>query len=410
VVSLFTGVYPQQHGVNKGLTIIPESLVTIQEILEKQGITTAAFITNSYLKPQWGYARGFRHYFDHYLQEFKEYVASRLFFFNAILHFKNWLLNPYYVKTKWSCWWSFGLPPFNHENRSAERVTNDVLKWIHTHRDKPFYIYLHYMDVHEPYDAFWYPLFDSEIYPSQSPKGKLINIYDGRIVYVDRQIHRIWEYLNHLNLSDKTLFIITADHGEELYDHKRRGHCFTLYEELIRVPLIMFNPSLSKIGQRVEEQVQLIDLPMTVLYFLNIKAPEQMNERSLLSLIIGSPRGSEPAYALSYTTRGLKRLRTKEERSLWKKKSRFQRVTLESLRVDNEWKIIVRNDGRTELYSLKNDKKEQNDLKEIEQLVLEDLKKELMEESSTLKHLTPKQEKLELSPDTRNKLRALGYL
>jgi len=396
------------NNLDKLGTVIPEGLTAIQEIMEKQGITTAAFITNHFLRPQFGYEEGFHYYFDHYLeQEFKEYLASRLFFLNALIYFKNELFYPYSVDPGGTRWWSIGFPPFNHQKISAERVTDDVLRWIHTHGDKPFYIYLHYMDVHSPYDTTWYPLFDRKVYPAQDLKGKLINTYDGRIVYVDQQIKRIWEELIRLNLSDNTLFIVTADHGEELYDHGEQGHCTTLYEELIRVPLIMVNPPLKGMGQGVEEQVQLIDLPVTVLDFLNLKAPKEMMGQSLLPLIDDSHDLPAPASALSYTTRGRKSLNTEGGRALWKKKVWNQGIVLKSLRVENQWKIIVGNDGRTELYNLKEDTKEQNDLKEIEQLMLEDLKKRLLRKSSKLKGFTSRQEEPELSPDTRNKLRAL---
>ena len=87
-----------------------------------------------------------------------------------------------------------------------------------------------------------------------------------------------------------------------------------------------------------------------------------------------------------------------------------QDIVLNSLRVDNEWKIIVGNDGRTEFYNLKEDAKEKNGLKKIEKNKAMGLKKKLMEESSQLERYIPTQKKPELSPDTKNRLRALGYL
>lgn len=404
VASLFTGLYPQQHGINKSGIIIIESLTTLQEVLEEQAVTTAAFVTNNFLNSKFGYAKGFHYYFDYYCQPvFKEYLASRLFFFNALLYFKNEIFNPRLVQHH--RYWSLGVPPFNLKGMlTSEMVTDDVLEWIQINRDKPFYIYIHYMDLHGPYDVMGSPVFDNKTYPTQSRKEKTINVYDGRIVYVDKQIHRIWEYLNQLNMSEKTLLIITADHGNEFYDHKGRGHGHTLYEELIRVPLIVVNPYLPKIGQRVEKQVSLIDIPTTVLDFINLKPPEQMKGESLLTLSTDSLHGLEPSYDLSYTKSGKRRLRTKAGRS------RIRRVILESLRVDNKWKIIVGSDGKTELYNLKKDKKEQKDLSDIKPFMVEVLKKKLAEESSKLKSLAPKKEEHKLSPDVKNKLRALGYL
>jgi arylsulfatase A-like enzyme len=411
VVSLFTGVYPQEHGVNAPGTLLPDSLTTFQETLQQHMINTAAFITNDYLNPRFGFDRGFSHYYNHYLQqELGDYVASRLFFLNAFLHFKNELLYPYSVDPGGARWWSVGLPPFNHAKRSAKRVTDDALYWIDSQGDKPFFMYLHYMDVHSPYDTIWYPLFDSKAYPGQDVEGKLTNTYDGRIAYVDRQIERIWEALVNCKLSEETLLIITADHGEELYDHGGTGHCTTLYDELIRVPLIMINTSGGGVGKRVQRQIQLIDVPVTILDFLDITVPDQMNGKSLLPLLENAPPLHESRYALSYTTRGRKSLQTEEGRALWERKVWDQGGILTSLRIDGRWKIIRGEDGQSELFNLHKDQGEHNNVKAMEEVLFEDLKKKLMEASSTLQRFTPRQEKLELSPDTRNKLRALGYL
>jgi arylsulfatase A-like enzyme len=411
VVSLFTGVYPQEHGVNAPGTLLPDSLTTFQETLQQHMINTAAFITNDYLNPRFGFDRGFSHYFDHYLQqELGDYIASRLFFLNALLHFKNELLYPYSVDPGGSRWWSIGFPPFNHAKRSAGRVTDDALHWIDSQGGSPFFLYLHYMDVHAPYDTIWYPLFDRNAYSGQDVQGKLTNAYDGRIAYVDRQIERIWEGLVKRTLPQDTLLIITADHGEELYDHGGTGHCTTLYDELIRVPLIMMNTSGGGVGRRVQQQVQLIDLPPTILDFFDRAVPDHMRGTSLLPLLDSAPPPREPRYALSYTTRGRKSLQTEEGKDLWERKVWDQGGILTSLRIDGRWKIIRGEEGHAELFNLHQDQGERNNLKDREKVLFEDLEKKLMEASSALQRVTPRKEKLELSPDTRNKLRALGYL
>ncbi len=411
VVSLFTGMYPQQHQVNEPGTIIPEGIVSLQERLKTRGVSTAAFITNNYLEGQWGYARGFDHYFECYLKrEFKEYVASQLFFLNALLFFKSEFFYPYSVDPGGARWWSQGFPPFNHERISAKKVTDDVLTWINTHARSPFYLYVHYMDVHSPYDTVWYPLFDSTEYDSQSEKEKLTNIYDGRIVYVDRQLERIWNELERLQLSENTLVVITADHGEELYDHGGIGHCTTLYDELVRVPLIMYGPSLPLRVARITRQVQLIDLPVTILDYLEMKIPEQMEGESLLHVMTGSPNGVNPPYALSYTTRGRKNLETEEGRALWEKKVWDHGVTLESLRVDGEWKLIVGDDGQKELYNLRKDSSEQQNVAATDRVSCRQMEKILEEITSSMETPISEKKTQELSPETREQLRALGYL
>ena len=305
-------------------------------------------------------------------------------------------------------WWSYGSTPFNHGRLSAKRVTNDVLQWIDTHRDNPFYLYVHYMDVHSPYDGKWYPLFNSKIYPLQNRKEKFVNIYDGRILYVDTQIHRIWEYLTQTNLSQNTLLIITSDHGEEFFDHDRRGHSFTLYDELIKVPLLMICDSIPGLGRRVARQVQLLDLPITVLDFLGIEAPEQIEGQPLIPLSSASPH-LKPPYALSYTSKGQNKRKT-EKGKIVRFNNLDNTIVLESLRVGNEWKIILGSDGQAELYNLQGDANEKNNLHKIEYHMLNTLRETLLEYSSPLKRYVPKKEKHVLSPDAKSRLKALGYI
>jgi arylsulfatase A-like enzyme len=172
----------------------------------------------------------------------------------------------------------------------------------------------------------------------------------------------------------------------------------------------MVSPLSPGEGRRVKTQVQLIDLPPTIIDFFGLPVPEQMEGRSLFSLLNSTEANLLPAYALSYTTRGRKSLNTEEGRALWEQKVWDQGIVLESLRSNNEWKIITGNDGRMEFYDLKEDPKETTDVKEVEQSKALDFKKRLAEESAELENYVPGQEKTELSPDTQNKLKALGYL
>jgi len=259
-------------------------------------------------------------------------------------------------------------------------------------------------------DGNFYPLFNSTLYPSQSRKEKIVNIYDGRIVYVDRQINRIQEYLHQTNLSKNTLLLITADHGEEFFDHERMGHNHTLYDELIRIPLIMSCNSLSEIGRRVKTQVQLLDLPITVLNFLNIEAPEHMKGQPLIPLRVDSSHLSDPTFALSYTSKGLVNPRfTKGQPTFFKDYSK-SKVILESLRVNNDWKIILGSDGHVELYNIAGDENEKNNLNEAKHPMLDTLRNNLLEYTSQLKRFDSKNEEHILSPEARNRLKALGYL
>ncbi len=410
VVSLFTGVYPQQHGINKFGGIIPEELESMHEVMETAGYETAAFITNDFLLPRLGYSRGVRYYRDTYLQPgLKDFLASNLFFLNAYLYFKNEIFHPFSVDTFGSRWWSIGTPPFNHKKRSAEQVTDNVLEWIEMKHNRPFYIYIHYMDVHGPYDTYWYPLYDENNYGVQDVREKLINVYDGRILYLDQHIKRIWETLTALNLTDKTMFIVTSDHGEEFFDHLGTGHNTTLYDELIRLPIIMHVPDVNEDSITIERQVKSIDIPVTILDFLDIEVPAHMLGESLLPYAKGIKNMSSPAYALSYTGDGRKSLKTREGQDLWNKKNWSSGIKISSLRVDNEWKVILYSDGRKELFNLKKDKAELYNLRE-NFAPFATLQEKLKAIEADLRVYVPHEDTEAISSDMKKRLKALGYL
>ncbi len=411
VASLFTGVHPFQHGMASPADRFSRELKHIQEIYHESGQNTAAFITNDFLRAQYGYGRGFTYYEEKYLaRSLQEHSASNFFFFNAFFHFKNILLHPRSVDPGSAKWWCVGMPPFNHKRISAEEVTDDVLQWIDLRSEKPFYMYIHYMDVHSPYDTYWYPLFDKAAYKDQNDRKKLINVYDGRIRYVDNQIKRIWNSLEDNGLLENTLFIVTSDHGEEFYDHGGTGHCTTLYEELIHVPLIMHVPGTSNRGMKHSHQVSLIDLPATILDYSGLKKPETMEGTSLLDALSDNGSAEQRLFMLSHTTRGRKNLATKEGLDLWNKKIWDQNVEKKALRYDNVWKLILSTGEKGELYHLKNDPGETQNLREREQHRFLVLKKKLEDIKNALPVYSGGEDATPVTPETSKRLKALGYV
>jgi len=265
-----------------------------------------------------------------------------------------------------------------------------VLVWIKEHKDKPFYIYIHLMDTHSPYDTYWYTLFNDKIYHEQDNRGQLANIYDGRILYVDQQVQRLWEALKACQLIDDTMLVVTADHGEEIYEHGGTGHCTTLYEETIRVPLILHVPGRSQQTATIKQQTSSLAIPATILDFLELVPTEHMLGKSILPLADTADSSVTPVYTLSSTTRGRKSLRTEEGRKLFFEERKWdQKIFLKTIRFNNEWKLIIGDDGRRQLFNLQDDPMELNAKDDVTHPMFNLLQKKLSEMSKQLRKFTP---------------------
>ena len=222
-----------------------------------------------------------------------------------------------------------GFDPYPRRDSLISIQDEILFKAIQDYRDQRFFIYYHYRNLHLPYNPS--PAYGSRILPSfdwSQVSAKKLNAvtkdvmipyghvdfkaedrewvegqYDGQILEMDeRFIKRIEEMLIRFNLKDKTLLVITADHGEELLDHGFVGHASTSlsgnsYDEVIRIPLVFRYPGGLPQGRVVDEQVQNIDILPTILDILGKKMPGGVEGRSLVPLIRGEPGWQErPAY------------------------------------------------------------------------------------------------------------------
>ena len=251
-------------GLEPGL---PRSLPTLAEQLSSAGYTTAGFITNPYLKRVFDFHRGF----DEYEEIFREQGV------------------PY---------------------GQGETVSHAAVDFLRTRAPRPFFLYLHYMDTHGPYsppDAFR-TRFGDEVIPLEDfahhwqrwekltrtgdPElealaAPMLNLYDGAIAYVDDCIAQVLDTLEELELADDTVVIVTADHGEEFLEHGGTTHQGTLYDELLRIPLLIHLPG--KEGGRLSDLVRNFDSMPTILQLAGIDTEgQELDAVSLLPLIEGS--------------------------------------------------------------------------------------------------------------------------
>jgi len=253
----------------------------------------------------------------------------------------------------------------------AEDLNRAAIKWLTNNCNQRFFLWLHYMDVHEPYappfcknkKEMLYLISKYRDFPSKLTKEeikKLHEYYEDEIKYTDDYIGRLIEDLKKLNCYNNSIVIISADHGDAFAEHGALGHGTNfvdqIYDEILRVPLIIHGAGTGIINK----QVQLLDLAPTICELLNIPIPPDFNGESLFS---SKERGviSRSRYSISYRTL--------------------------------EYKLIVNTseESKNELYNLKDDPEEKNNIyKELPEKAKE-LENDMI---NTLKEFKMKQEKI----------------
>lgn len=248
--SLFISRYPTEHRVfhdNPRIDILEEPYTTLAEVLGEYGFSTAAFVFNPHLNAEYNFDQGFDVYDDN-----KEgFVATET--------------------TK--------------KYETASKIRRKSLEWLGSlEEEAPFFLYLHYRDVHGPYDP-------PEEYvdrkalralkKSGDRTGRTVLKYDGEIAYTDDQLKILVEEI--ARLRPGTLFIVTADHGEEFWEHGFRTHGRSLYEPGIRIPLLFYLPRRD-FSQVIHRPVESIDIAPTILNMVGVPVPEEFRGLNLLDV------------------------------------------------------------------------------------------------------------------------------
>ncbi|MCL0057494.1 sulfatase-like hydrolase/transferase [Dehalococcoidales bacterium] len=272
---------------------IVKGKLTIAEFLKEKGYKTAAVHSNPYLSSFFHYDKGF--------DVFDEGTGIRVSLQRSQLN-RFWS-KP--INSLLKMWGKFvNLPmPASPPIVRAKQTTGKAISWLKQSKG-PFFLWLHYMDTHHPYTPpskyvktvshiainqwerlnLLYKTSRSPERISEDEQLKLKALYNACIKYIDDAIGIL---LQEVSL-DETLVIITADHGECLGEHGRYGHGL-LYEEVIRVPLIIAGGSIKE-SIKFERMVSLMDIAPTILDILRLKKVDSFEGESLLSLI-NSGRG-----------------------------------------------------------------------------------------------------------------------
>jgi arylsulfatase A-like enzyme len=265
--SLLTGRYPYEHGVEwkTSRALLASPFPTLAEALRSRGYRTAAFSANLFwfTRPR-GFGRGFIR-FEDYFQSLGD-MAARTLYGRAI---ERLVLQ------------RLGFEDIPARKRAPD-INRSALRWIDRDGERPFFVFLNYMDAHDPYLPP--PPFRHTFSKLENPGGIInwrtgrsdpqmtpeqlqgeIDAYDGAVAYVDDQIGQLMAELQRRGLSDNTVVVITSDHGESFGEHGPYLHGNSLYREEIHVPLILSAPGRIPTGLRVALPVTNAAIPATIM-------------------------------------------------------------------------------------------------------------------------------------------------
>jgi arylsulfatase A-like enzyme/Flp pilus assembly protein TadD len=341
--AIFTGTYPMLNGMHdfSGNRLGPQQQ-TLASILKDQGYTTGAVVASAVLDSRFGLNRGFDFYYDHF--DFNRLEESNL----------------------------------DEMERPGNVVADKTLEWLAQNYQKPFFLWMHLYDPHYPYRP---PAPYSEEYKSHP--------YDGEIAFADAQVGRLLHFLKEKGLYQKTLIVLSGDHGEGLGEHGEKTHGFFIYNSTLHVPLLIRTPRPTSVHASVDP-VSTVDILPTVLQILGIPAPSQIQGKSLLAVISGK---KEQQTAYLYAETFLPRLH-------------FNWSELRGIENDRYHFILA---PRPELYDLSKDPEELHNLYADKRAVSDQLSAKL---AAIIREYTPGQEladKTPLDPALMERLKSLGY-
>lgn len=347
-VSLLTGLYPIAHGVRDNGSFWRGNGETLPELFQQQGYETAAWVSSFVLSSRFGLARGFDLYDD--------YVVDTA------------ATDSHYLE------------------RKAGDTIGRVNEWLDRRRSqRPFFAWVHLFDPHGPY------------IPPAPYDRQFDSAYDGEVAYSDWALGQLVSELRKLGLWEKTIVVVTSDHGEGLGDHGENTHGYFVYQSTLQIPLVIKPAGEARMRRDIGRPVHLVDVAPTVLRLSGLQTPGGFQGRVLTELL-----GRDPGQTQQIQGR---------ERELYAESLYFQlKFGWAPYRVyrRGRWKLIE--SPGSELYDLSQDPGEEKNLAEVNRTLVSALEEQLdrlVERKSVRGNAVPAD--VGPDPETVAKLRSLGY-
>jgi arylsulfatase A-like enzyme len=396
--SLFTGLYAASHGATEENPFLSPRHKTLAEHLRGAGYRTAAFCTDPWVSPETGLGRGFDAFFT---QRYHNRVAA-----HAI------------------SWGRRASDRLLRRSDSGARRTNHALRRWLAADDRPFFAFIHYNEMHlpfrppRPYDRMYFPRGvaaarvravnqgSGNYLAGQVDMGKedltiLRALYDCGLRYTDMRLREVADVLRATGQWERTLFVITGSHGENLGEHGMIGDEWGLYDTLLRVPLVLRCPLHVPQGYVIDELAQTTDVLPTILHLLELTPSGSLHGRPLIEDRRATP---DAGFAIAERFRpDLTRLR----QTVHGFDTRPFDVRNKAMRTRLE-KFIWRSDEDNELYDLKTDPGEEHNLIDEQPERGDRLRRQLFDWLASVEQFESEGSALEIDAPTRQQLRALG--
>ena len=354
-MSLLTSTYPLMYG---GYLSVSKERTTLAEVLSRNGYHTAAFHSNPFLSRRYSFDRGFEIFHDSIKGK-----GSR----KVLAFFKRNRIASFVLKKAGT------LHKREPPHETADETNKKVVSWIQN-CSHPFFLWVHYMDVHAPYSPpqeymtkctnkreikhVQEKLFYRQDNLSAHDLKMITELYDAEVRFVDQGIQRLLHALGEDILAN-TFLIVTSDHGDEFGEHGGFMHEPKLYDELLHVPLIVKGPGLEKAV--ITEVVSLLDVAPTVLALLGIEHPQSFQGKNIVK---SGKRSKGVISEVSHGKYG------SVEFDLEKRKVSYR---------TSQWKYIYSEEGFCELYNVENDPGETKNVIESEVEKAEEFRSIIME-------------------------------
>jgi arylsulfatase A-like enzyme len=255
--SMLSGLVPRRHGATRADTAIAADVPLLAEILAREGYATAAVVNAPFMQAKFGFDRGFQRF---------DYIPKL----------------------------------------EVDQHQRAVLETLRSNRGRPFFLFFHYMSVHDPYVPegrfnrfvgryeqpvrvdgrhllkLWRAMDRGERTLNEAEARFLDDLYSGGVLSLDARIGELLDLLEAQGLAGCTLVVLTADHGEEFMEHGSIVHTKTLYDEVLAVPLVMRGPGIPA-GLRVRSMAALVDIVPTLLGLVGLDPPSGLDGVHLAS-------------------------------------------------------------------------------------------------------------------------------
>lgn len=428
--SMLTGTYSSKHGAHAGHELLDSSLPTLPELLREDGYETVCVSNNTWLSIESGLGRGFDSFqqmwqvvqSDTALGELVDVteehrvkaVARKLLDGNPLANAANVI---------------YRLLVRNQTDKGAERTTEWISDWLSDRkRDEPFFLMTNYLEPHLEYRpperlaAQFLPdthTYEEAMAVPQEPWEYLAGhveldeadvralrgLYRAEIAYLDEQLADLKRALIESGEWENTVFLVTADHGENIADHGMMDHQYCLYDTLVHVPLVAQGGAFDDHGE-ISDLVSLVDIAPTLLDVADSQAaPDTFQGRSFhpsadppqREFVVSEYMSPQPSMD------ALERHVGDLPESIY----RFDR-SLRAIRT-NEYKLVRGSDGTTELYELRSDPGETTNIAAQNPRLVTELSAKLDGWLDTFEHAETEGD-ISLGDERKKRLENLGYI